>query len=62
MLTIEYCPELNIYRVHTGKVERVVAPSELAAGGQYHQFAEVFARAKAASESREDCRGIAVEV
>lgn len=62
LLTITYCPEMNVYKICNGPRVRVVLPSDFEAGARLEYLAPVFAEAREAVESGRAVMGIHVEV
>ena len=63
LLTIGYCPEMNVYTVHNGNgLKRIVVPDDFAAGGPLEKLAPVFHAAKDAVDSGKAVEGVCIEV
>lgn len=60
LITIEYCQEMNVYKLHDGTREKIIAPCDLAPGAKWAALKPTFDAAKAAHENGH--RGITVKV
>jgi hypothetical protein len=62
LVTIHYSPELAVWKLHNGSVEKIVLAEDFAPGARLEPLAPLFAEAKQAVESGRAVCGVHVEV